>query len=306
MSSCSSDCSDCKNELNLCKACIKKAKVQCLKACKAIIQRQCSDLLEVHQLNAESETVNNLCVATKLNASSVSALSLNATNLCAQSGSFANLCVDNLTAPNFPKCEKYRAQATLAADTLYALGSPLNWDTVLDDPNNNVALAPFSYTVPVSGYYVATFDLNSANLVGSKTIVGNPVGLLSVLVNGLPGRSQQAPYLSFSSDQTGQATALGLLNAGDVITMKYDVLVFDSVLGLVPYVGSVTIKANGSQQNSSGFAIHLLSLKDCPVPPGQTCQPCPLPELPCSPLEILCDRNDCPPMTEDPCHPCEI
>lgn len=281
---------DCKNELNLCKLCVKKAKIKDLKVDSFVTDMFCSQLINANQLNVENETVNTICVATELKAKKIGALDLNANKLCSQDGVINKLCVNELTVGSINHCEQWRAAVTFPGDTLYALGSNMNWSVITDDPNNNVSLAPFFYTVPTTGYYLLDYYLRHDSLAGASVITGIPIGLLTVTVNGVELRQLQSAFLSFSSLQHENLTALVLLNAGDVIRMKYDVLVFDQVLGFSPFVGTINIKANGLSQGQSGFKIHFLSSMNCPA---ITCEPCAPVEVFCQPVTIECD-DDCP------------
>jgi hypothetical protein len=235
----------------------------------------CITSLSTTHLSAESETVNQLC---------------------AVNANINNLCVQNLTAVNNTTCVKYRAAVTLSANTAYTLGSPIDWDVVLDDPNGNVATGPFSYTVPVSGYYASSFYIRSDSLAGASTIVGVPIGLLTILSNTNVLRQYQSSYLSFSGIQNANLGSLLLLNAGDVLTMKYDVLALDQVTGLQPYVGTVSLQGNGSFLGESGFEIHYLSSLNC-TPTGQC--------IPCVPVTVKCDCDVmCMKPTQDSCKTC--
>ena len=151
-----------------------------------------------------------------------------------------------LTALSVTTCQKYRAAVTFNANTVYTLGAPINWNKVLDDPNANVTLAPFSYTVPVSGYYIVTFHMDHFGLAGAGVISGIPIGQLRVLVNNNELRSQYTPFLSFLTEQKTSLTSLCLLNAGDKITTLYNVLILNSSTGVQPYAGTVTVEGNGS------------------------------------------------------------
>lgn len=300
------DCLDCKNELNLCKLCVKRAKIDCLRTCGLVSKKICADTVEAVHLMAENEVVNNLCVSQDLKANSVEALSLNANSLCSQDGVINKLCVNDLTVGNINHCVKWRAAVTLSVNTVYSLGSNVNWDVILDDPNGNVALSPFSYTVPNSGYYSLSYYLNSDSLSGGSVIAGIPIGLLTVTVNGSELRQFNAPYLAFSGIQKANLSSLVLLNAGDLVRMKYEVLVFDQAFGLVSYVGNANLKGNGLFPNESGFEIHYLSSLNCS---SIMCQPCAPVSLPCQPVSVSCkDQNPCPPQNppmDDPCDGCQ-
>lgn len=289
---CDSMCLDCKNELMLCKLCAKKAKIHHLCAGKIIADKECINELDAHMINVEQEVANNICVSGKLSASNVAALNLNANNLCSQNGTINNLCVNNLNAVNIVGGgQKYRAAVTFSADSNYILGQPINWNVVLDDPNNNVLLSPvFGYTVPVAGYYLITFDLDQINVVSNSTLGGVPVGVLQLLVNGSKLRINNAPFLSFSNQQDATLSGISLLNAGDVITMNYNIAYVDSVLGLTNLIGSVTIEGNGSFAGESGFAIHLLSAMNSGGSTPIVCAPCPAVTVGCQNINIDCSN----------------
>ena len=292
------DCCGCgKNELNLCKLHAEKAKIDCL----------CVTNIKGGTLNVMDEIANNIC-AQNIQSKKVESEMLNANSLCSQSGVINDLCVNNLTAGVINYCEKYRASVTSSGPFSYTLGTPIQWDTIVDDPNNNISFGPFSYTVPVSGYYVFTFNLKSSNLAGSNVITGIPVGLLTILVNGLSLREQQAPYLAFSNLQKANITAIVILNAGDIVTMTYNTIVLDAVSGLINYVGTADL--DGSSPDRSGFSIHYLSSLNCQT---ITCQPCPPVIVPCTPITVNCHESSdmqCIPLNSSmasqckPCNPC--
>jgi hypothetical protein len=256
------NCCDCskRDELDICKLHAEKAKIDCL----------CASNMKGKSLNVMDEVANNIC-AQKVQAKLVEAMTLNANDLCSQRATINELCVDNLIAPNFQgdKCEKFRAAVTLAADQIYNLQSPLNWNVILDDPNSNVAVGPFSYTVPESGYYLLNYHLESDSLAGSSVISGIPTGVLNVTVNGSALITNQSAYLSFTGLQKTNLTSLVLLNMGDVLHMNYEVLSLDPVLGLVSYVGTVSAKGNGLLPGKSFFTIHFQSSLNCQ--PGDPC-----------------------------------
>ena len=298
MALCTTDQCKIHNELNLEEACIKCLKVKCEKVCQVIANDICTQKLSAKNLFVENETANNLCVPGKLSASQSYADQSYANNLCAVNATFDNACISNLKATNVANCVKWRAAVTFAADTFYVLNTPINWDTIIDDPNGNVTIGPFKYTVPVDGYYIGTVHLNTNSLAGAAPIVGIPTGFLTILVNGLPARTQTFSYLSFNPSQKTTLTSLALLKTGDVVTMKYEVLVVDPISGLTSYVGTSNIEGTGGFSGASAFAIHYLSSLDCqPI----TCPPCPIVQIPCSPVTTPCrplehcctDGNEC-------------
>jgi hypothetical protein len=288
------------NELHLEKACIECLKADCIKACQIISNDICSQQIDTVSLNADTSIINNLCVPTKFQAKNSYVDKSYNNILSAQSATFDNACITNLSATNINSFVKYKAAVTNSATSVYNLGAPLNWDTILDDPNGNVSTGPFTYTVPVNGYYVLTVHLNSNNLAGAAVITGTPVGLINTLVNGNPLRSETTPYLSFADNQTSTLTSICLLTAGDVITMNYQILVF-TVAGLTPYLGTVDILANGGFPGESGFAIHYLSSLSGA---GPVCTPAQPVTITCQPVTISCRPVCCGDNTIKPCESC--
>jgi hypothetical protein len=247
------NCDSISNQLKVSKLCAGKVKTEGLCTDKLVAKSACVTALQATTLAVQTETVNNLC---------------------AVNANINNLCVQNLTSTNQVNCVKWRADVTLSGNVNYTLGTPIAWNVVLDDPNSNVVLSPFSYTVPVTGYYDLSFYVSSDTLAGAGVLAGTPIGLLTILTNGNILRQFQSAYLSFSGLQTANLGSLVLLNAGDVLTMNYSVLTMDAVNGLVPFTGTVSMKGNGTFPAQSGFAIHYLSSLNCTTPAGATCTPC--------------------------------
>ena len=254
------NCMDCKNELNLCKLCVKKASI------KWVI----SDCI----------STDSACVSVNLDAKKLNAESINTNFLCAQSGTINNLCATNLTVSNLNYCVKYRASVTLSAPLAYTLGTNIEWDKVVDDPNGNVSFGPFKYVVPVAGYYTLDYHLNNTLISGATLIGGTPVGLLTILVNGAPYVTDQVVYLSFSGNQTSNMGGVLVLNAGDVVQMNYQIIVLDASVGLIPYVGTTSLQGNGALAGQSYFTIHYRSSLNCST---IACSPCPSVSVVCPP-----------------------
>ena len=271
------DCHNMCTSLKVDRLCVTKEKVGCICAERLVAKEACITNLSATHLSAESETVNQLC---------------------AVNANINNLCVQNLTATNTVNCVSWRAAVTLSSNTTYNLGGDIQWNVILDDPNSNIVLSPFSYTVPVTGYYDLSFYVSSDTLMGSNVIAGVPIGLLTIKVNGNILRQFQSAYLSFSGLQNANLGSLVLLNMGDIVTMKYDVLTMDPSLGLVPYVGTVSMKGNGSFPGESGFSIHYLSSLKCTPNTGAAC-------VTCVPVGVACDCDSmCMTPTADSCKTC--
>lgn len=280
-----SNCMDCRDVLNLCKLCVKKAWIKWLHADYISTDSFCVNSLKAKQFQAQDAIMNNLCLSVGLKAKKVEAEMLNANSLCSQSGVINTLCVNDLTANNLNNFVKYRAFVLLSADSSYNLGDNLNFDNVIDDPNANVALAPFSYTIPVAGYYSINVEVSQNNLVTSDPVLGVPLAALDLYINGVLSREATSSFLTFNNAQRMNLSSLLFVNAGDVIQAKYSVYVVGSS-GLVPVVGSVTL-IGGMHQ--SLFAIHYLSSLNNSG--SMQCSPCPAVQTPCSPVIVDCAGN---------------
>lgn len=258
------ECDDLCNSLALKDLCAKK-----IKAKQGLFKEICA-----HQIKSES-----ICTK-KLGVEDVSIA-----NVCANNINTTTLCVTGTARIN-EVCGLYRASAAFFADTPYVLGAPINFDKIIDDPNGNISLAPFSYTVPVTGYYVASVQVDSKDLTGANIILGTPIGHLELIVNGVERRRSFSPFLTFNDTQETDLTFLLLLNAGDVITIDYKVLIVDQTTGTTFYVGNNTLIGGDSQ---TIFKIHYLS-STCT--PAGNCPSCSLIPVPCS-TECIPLPNSC-------------
>lgn len=250
------DCDDdekCCNSLSLKDLCVRQVKAK-----KALVKDLC----------AASIKSANICAD---NLGIVGQVALN--NVCANNINASTLCITGTARIN-EVCGLYRASAQLLADTPYVFGSPVNYDQIIDDPNNNVSLAPFYYTVPVSGYYIASVEIDEKDLMGTTPVLGVPVSQLALKVNGINRRKALLPFLTFNDTQQTDLSFLLLLNAGDKITVDYNVLVVDQATGTQPYAGTATLIGG---PNATIFKIHYLS-STCS---SSTCQPCSFADQPC-------------------------
>lgn len=246
----------CCNSLNIKDLCAKK-----IKAKQGLFREAC-----VHSLKSRSICAENLGVT----------CDVGLTNVCAHNLTTSTLCVTGTARLN-EVCGLYRASVGLANDTLYTLGNPVEYDLITDDPNNNVHLAPFYYEAPVSGYYIASMQVDSRDLMGTALILGVPVSNLQLLVNGVERRQSFIPFLTFNNFQFAELSFLLSLQAGDKLTVKYEVLVVDSISGTIPYVGTTTL-ISGIADKGTIFKIHYLS-SDCNP---AVCQPCHINPVPCN------------------------
>lgn len=292
-----SEIADISKSRNSCdKICIGKVLTDCLKAKQ----------LKAGRIEADNIKSDNICV-NDLSADAVCARTVNASEkICAPLFSAPAICTDQLTANNacitgtltagkgFLQCSSYRATVVFTQDTPYTLGDIVDYNLIVDDPNNNVTLNPFTYTVPVSGYYILTTQIDQTNLQGVNPIIGTPIANLTVKVNGNTFRDTFTPYLAFHNGQDITVTTLISLNAGDLVSVVYNVYVMDDTNGFTPYVGTVLITGNGSEDNATMFKIHYLSSNctDLPCTPCQadcTPEPC---NIPCVPVDC-CNMMEC-------------
>ncbi len=259
----------------------------CAKCVKA--DEVCAHCLKAGQLEAGSIKADSECVSGDLQASQLHADQGFFNKLCAKEGTINKLCVDQLTVSNPAVLSTpYRATVNYSVDTSYTLGTFLNFDNIVDDPNNNISLLPnTSYTAPKSGYYMMSFKVNIDSLLTSTgdPILGVPVANPVIYVNGLLVREAYSPFLSFFNTQKVIVDSLITLQAGDVVTMKYDVLAGNGLA----VAGTVNIVGAGIEDGNSLFKIIFLSDLSQQTP-GQECQVCP-------DVVVECDEEPC-----DPCH----
>lgn len=261
---CFGDCDDLCNSLALKDLCAKK-----IRAKQGLFREICAERIKSESICTRNLGVENVAIA----------------NVCAADINTTTLCVTGTARLN-EICGLYRASAEFLADVPYTLGDPVNFDDIVDDPNGNISLAPFYYTVPVSGYYIATVQIDTVGLDGSNVILGTPVAQLNLLVNGVERRRAFCPYLTFNDTQQTDLSFLLLVNAGDRITIDYKVLVVDQATGTVPYVGTTNIVGG---DNRTIFKIHYLS-STCT--PNAGCQSCSFIPVPCT-TECIPLPNSC-------------
>ncbi len=261
----SEDDEGCCNSLTIKDLCARR-----IKGRQGLFKELCTDTLKSKSICAENLGVTH-------------AVAFN--NVCANTISGVNLCLTGTARLN-EVCGLYRASAQFAADTNYTLGNPVDFDVAIDDPNNNLSFAPFSYTVPVSGYYIASVQIDTRDIVGSDVILGTPVGNLQLRINGTERRQAFSPFLTFHNAQQTDLTFLLLLDAGDKVTASFDVLIVGPS-GTTPYAGSSTL-VGGDRRTI--FKIHYLSSTCSPgLCPPCTVTPC---ETSCIALPSSCVPRD--------------
>jgi hypothetical protein len=208
-----------------------------------------------HSVAAKTIRTDNLCVNNKIAFGALSTLAIE-----------GDLCVSGLINQN-EVCQLYRATVDYSTSAvIYTLGTPLTFNNIIDDPNNNVTLAPvFMYTAPATGYYIVNVQINQNTLVTATQILGVPNSYIDLLVNGAVVRVSSYPYLSFANEGNGVLAALILLNEGDQVQADYRISFVSPTVGLTNVVGTVTMV--GGPANSV-FSIHYLSSSACSTVTG--------------------------------------
>lgn len=287
----------CTNQLNLEKLCVECAKMDCAKIQQIVSDNICSQLISAVNLNVQNEVANNLCVPGTINAGQISANMIGGNSICVQSGTINTLCVDNLSVGNFVPYTNYRATINYSADTIYTLGTNLSFDNIVDDPNNNISLTPFTtYTAPAAGYYMLTYKVNITNLISTNgPILGTPVASAEVYVNGVLVRESFNPFLTFLNSQKLILSSLITLQMGDVVSMQYNVLAGNGAA----VIGTVDIQGAGIEDGNSLFKIIFMSGLTSGT--GVACTQCPTVTIPCSPVMTPCQ----PLVTPGGANPCD-
>jgi len=136
------------------------------------------------------------------------------------------------------------------------------------------------------------------NVVSSGgPILGVPVANPEVYVNGLLVRESYSPFITFFDTQKVILDSLITLQAGDQVTMKYNILGGSGA----PVTGTVDIVGAGIEDGNSLFKIILISALQGSAP---ACTQCPIISIPCSPVVTPCTPLDFCEMTPSPCGSC--
>lgn len=236
-----------------------------IKAYKGVFNHLCADNIKSKKICTDDLSVNR---------------SVNLDSLCVR-----DLCVTEAIRTK-EVCGLYRATATLSADTVYVLGTDINLDTIIDDPNGNTLTGPFQYIAPASGYYSLTVQADANALTGASVILGVPVSVVEIYINNVLVRQDYRPFLTFHNEQRSTLSGLISLKAADVVTIRFKVIVLDDIAGTIDYVGTMVLLGDGTEVDRTLFKIHYLSSDCTPV----DCGPC---------MTAPCD-NTC----MDICHPC--
>lgn len=270
-----SDC--CQSTLKIVDLCTKNIRTRCL---------------DSHKMNTNSLDVKHKACVHEAAIQRAHIQDASIHRACIHDGSVQNLCANSMNVSDLTWCNKFRATVTLSSVLTYTLGTPVPFDAIIDDPNNNI-LPTGGYTVPRSGYYMATLQLIASNLrpFNPAQILGTPIANLHIYVNGAPFREIYSPFLAFFNTQNSLLSALLSLKAGDVVTSVLEVISIDQTLGVQNVIGTVDLLGNGTEVDSSIAKIIYLS-SDCLT---SSCQPCEV-HVPCEPHH----HNPC----HDHCSPC--
>lgn len=309
-----------------CKLCA--LRVQKLRAKKACIEQLASELICTNSLKANvidaprivnnalsthSVKTDNLC-ATNIDTVNLCVDNLNLDNaLCANSITAQNLCaqasaIDNLwtrtvisnnvcVSGNVEHCTAFKAIVNVSNLTTYTLGTKLSFDTIIDDPNNDIINSnPTQYLVPRTGYYIVSLETGLNDVVSLlNPVAGIPVVSLEVFANNTRVLRGSEVFLSFAPQQDSVLTGIINLNAGDILTATLNLLALDST-GAVKVAGTVVLDANSS------WTIHYLS-SSCPDG-VQPCQPSAAQCTPCS-TTVTCPPCPTVPRLNGTCVSCE-
>jgi len=281
---------------------ISRSRNSCDKICIGKVLTKCLKAKQLKAEHIESETIktDSMCV-NAVNSDVICARSITASEnicspffsspaICAEQLTVTNICSNGLTTVNaFQQCGLYRATMTFTGNTPYMLGTNVNFNLSLDDPNGDLSFAPAVYTAPLSGYYMVMVQLDQNNLTGVDPILGIPIGNLEILVNGATYRENFVPFLSFHNEQKSTVSVLLSLKTGDEVSARYNVYVMTDASGFSPYAGTVQILGTGTEAQGTIFKIHYLS-SDCTDLPCIPCQ-----SIPCMPesCDIPCIEVDC-------------
>jgi hypothetical protein len=295
------------NELVLCKLCADKIKSKYIQTKDLKAEDICTEAIRAERECVESLRAKDVC-AQHIVTDSICTTSALTQDLCAFRAALRSLCVERECVSHLSTntlnvtdticlqgdyCVSYRSFMSIGVNTNFVLGSGIPFDSIVDDPNHNITLNnPSFYTAPRSGYYIVTASIAETNLTGSTVFTGVPTADIEVLVNGVIRLRERNAYLSFSKLQTSIVSGLLILNAGDEVSVNYQLFILDPVLGEIPYVGSVTLISAGPSQTY--MATHYLSSL-CPTPsPCQTC------------AKVDCPRCDFEALCKPSCKPCDF
>jgi hypothetical protein len=149
-------------------------------------------------------------------------------------------------------------------DTDYVLGTDINFDTIVDDDNNNLTQHPTTYRAPKSGYYTVTVSVNTTNV--DISIPGHPDSPLAehvdVFVNGTYRAQLYKEFNKIRKLQWTKRTLLSSLihiNKDDLVTFRYFAVHENPGQGEDEDVPGTATLIGSSLDNATWMIIHYLS-----------------------------------------------
>ncbi|MCF7899631.1 hypothetical protein K9L05_03215, partial [Candidatus Babeliales bacterium] len=251
--------------LNVCEICARKiyvkcleakvARIKCLFARKAKIEKIWSKVISTCDLCAKKAKIEKLWVDCEF-VKRLSACEAKINKLYAN-----DICFDDL-------CTKYRADLEITNTVFgYVLGDNVPYDTIVDDPNNNVSLTPYPhYKAPKTGYYVVSIGFDSTNLRGivPTPITGTPVSHPEIIINGVHYLHEDSVFLTFVPNLQTVLTTILPLKKGDMLSSRFGVLFETESGAVIEYPGLIDIT---NKPHHSFMRVHYLS-STC------QCKPC--------------------------------
>ncbi len=254
---------------------------------KGNIKELLSDLLYTDSLKAEWADLDK-----------ISACEIDTKKLCSHKANIDHLTTKTLCAScdsnlkNLEWSTKYKLYAKLGVNQPgYTLGTPITYDTILEDPNNNFT-DHTNYIAPVSGFYVYAIGMDLSNLTGTQTITGIPVNHPELWINGTEAFEAHNAFLASAPIQHVHFAGLVYLQAGDKVSVAHHVRYVDPILGDMYYNGNVDLigSDNTYKSNLTFFMMHYLSSDS----------------ICCHPCHLDCDHFDVEKPCVPPCCPCEM
>jgi hypothetical protein len=250
----------------------------------------CTDDLQMNNLCANNVQVQDNFCATRADIDEIWTSTLNTNHVC----------VDG----NVEHCTNFKAYLSLTTSVEYVLGTTINFNIIVDDPNGDVLVGPTRYVAPRTGYYIATLGVGVLDLTTTVVIAGVPVARSEIRVNDDRILKGFSPWLAFNSEfQNSVISGIVRLEAGDEVTASYRIFYLDPNSGVAILPGTVGLEAVGEQGQTfteTFLAIHYLS-SDCPV----ECPPSPVQCPPCTTISCPPCQTVCNPVIP-PCPPCDV
>lgn len=281
----SNSCCSSVNSLTLCTLCADKINTRCMNVERSVdTPNLCAQKIRTRTFCTPSITIESLC-SPNLQTNDLCAEQAQANTFCSQEANMDSLCSQQISVDgevcakgNFRACNALSARAILDHDTIYTLGDIIPFNVAASDPLGSFHFSPTRYITPENGLYMIAVQVPQKNMSGDGVIVGTPVGIIELVVNGQVRRKNFSPFLSFATRQTAHLTTQMYLNKDDELTVHYKVLVVDENMGLREYPGTTTLGGLSTPSATRAFIIvHYLGSDcdefDCPCP-VEPCQPC--------------------------------